>query len=95
VLHISILGSCSFFGGLSPPNPRGDGTGYQQTSISKTVWPNHASWDIGLLDAQQWLQHLTLDGISLNKFIQYTHCRAIQPFRLTLFLIKAWTTVIS
>jgi len=38
---------------LSPPKPRGDGTCYQQTSISKTVSPNHASWDIDLLDAQQ------------------------------------------
>jgi len=33
--------------------PRGDETGYQQTSVSKTVLPNHASWDIGRLDAQQ------------------------------------------
>jgi len=38
------------FGGI---NPRGDGTAYQQTSISKTVLPNHTRWDIGLLDAQQ------------------------------------------
>jgi len=35
---------------------------YQQTSISKSVLPNHASWGIGVLDAQQWLQRLTFDG---------------------------------
>jgi len=37
-----------------PTNPRGDGTGYHQTSISKTVLPNHVRWNIGLLDSQQW-----------------------------------------
>jgi len=47
---------------MSPPNPRGDGNGYQQTSISKTVLPNHASWDIGLLDTRQWLQRLMFNG---------------------------------
>jgi len=49
VLHISRIGS--LFGGLSP---RGDRTGEQQTSISKTVLPNHAKWVIGLIfNAQQ------------------------------------------
>ena len=33
--------------------------------------------------------------IAMNNFIQYTHCQALQPFRLTLFLIKALTTIIS
>ena len=33
--------------------------------------------------------------IVMNNFIQYTHCQAVQPFRLTLFLIKALTTIIS
>jgi len=42
VLHISRIGD--LFGGISP---HGDRTGEQQTSISKTVLPNHAKWDIG------------------------------------------------
>jgi len=42
VLHISRIGG--LFGELSPS---GDRTGEQQTSISKTVLPNHAKWDIG------------------------------------------------
>jgi len=53
MFHISILGSCSFLGGQAHQNPRGYGTDYQQTSTTKTVLPNHASWDIGLLYAQQ------------------------------------------
>jgi len=36
--------------GISPPNPHGNRTGYQQTSISKAVLPNHAMWDIGLFE---------------------------------------------
>jgi len=43
VLHISRIGG--LFWGLSP---RGDRTGWQQTSVSKPVLPNHARWDIGL-----------------------------------------------
>ena len=35
---------------------------YQQTYISKTVLASHARWDIGHLNAQQWLQRLTFDG---------------------------------
>jgi len=48
--------------GPSPPKPRGDWTGYQQTSISKTALPNHVRWDIDVLDAQQWLLRLTFVG---------------------------------
>ena len=33
--------------------------------------------------------------IAMKNFIQYTHCQAVQPFRLTLFLIKALSTIIS
>jgi len=33
--------------------------------------------------------------IAMNKFIQYTHYQAVQPFRLTHFLITALTTIIS
>ena len=33
--------------------------------------------------------------IAINNFIQYSHCQAVQPFRLTLFLIKGLTTIIS
>jgi len=33
--------------------------------------------------------------IAMNNFIQCTHCQAVQPFRLTHFLIKALTTFIS
>jgi len=32
--------------------------------------------------------------IAMNNFIQYTHCQAVQPYRLTLFLIKALTAII-
>jgi len=54
----------ALFGVLSPPNsPVATGLyGYQQTSISKILLPNHARWDIRLLDAQKWLQRLTFDG---------------------------------
>jgi len=38
--HIGKLGALSW-GLLSPPKPRGDWIGYHQTSISKTVLPNH------------------------------------------------------
>jgi len=44
VLHISRIGG--LFGGL---RARGDRTGDQQTSISKTVLPNHAKWDTDLI----------------------------------------------
>jgi len=33
--------------------------------------------------------------IVMNNFIQCSHCEAVQPFRLTLFLIKALITIIS
>jgi len=33
--------------------------------------------------------------IAMNNFIQYSHCQAVQPFRLTLLLIKVLTTIIS
>jgi len=33
--------------------------------------------------------------IAMNNFIQCSHCQAVQPFRQTLFLIKALTTIIS
>jgi len=33
--------------------------------------------------------------IAMNNFIQYTHSQGVQPFRLTLFLIKVLTTIIS
>ena len=32
--------------------------------------------------------------IAMNNFILCSHCQAVQPFRLTLFLIKALTTSI-
>jgi len=49
----------------------GGGTGYPQTSISKTLLPNHARWDIDVLNALQWLQRVTFDGglIALNSLI--------------------------
>jgi len=65
VFHISHWGDWSFVCRAKPTKAlHGDGTGYQQISISKTVLglPNHASRDIGLLNAQQWLQCLTFDG---------------------------------
>jgi len=33
--------------------------------------------------------------IAMNNFIQCSHCQPVQPFRLTLFLIKALTTIMS
>jgi len=33
--------------------------------------------------------------IALIKFIQYSHCQAVQPFLLTPFLTKALTTIVS
>jgi len=33
--------------------------------------------------------------IAMNNFIQCSHCQAVQPLRLTLFLIKALTTITS
>jgi len=38
---------------------------------------------------------LRLTVIAMNNFIQYTHCQAAQSFRLTLFLKKVFTTIIS
>ena len=32
--------------------------------------------------------------IAMNNFIQCSHCQSVHPFRLTLFLIKALTTII-
>jgi len=48
VFHLSRIGG--LFGRLSP---RGDRTGEQQTSISKTVLPSHARWDIGLFQCSE------------------------------------------
>ena len=49
-----IGGLGALYGGAKPTKaPRGDRYGYQQTSISKTVLPNHAKWDIGLFNVQQ------------------------------------------
>jgi len=62
VFHISHWRCWSFVCGAKP------GTGYQQPSISKTVLPNHARWDMGLLDAQQWLQSLSFDGNCVEQF---------------------------
>jgi len=54
VFHISIWWGVELgLGAKSTEVPRGDETGYQQTSIAKTVLPNHARWDIGLSTAQQ------------------------------------------
>jgi len=63
VIHISHWGDWSFvWGDKATKSPRGNGTGYQQPSISKTVLPNHARWGIGLMNIQQWLQRFTFDG---------------------------------
>jgi len=64
LFHISHWEAWVFVwgGGLNPPKSRGEWTGYHQTSISKTVLPKHVRWDIGILDAQQWLLRLTFDG---------------------------------
>jgi len=64
VLHISIWGLEALFGWAKPTKSRcaGNGTGYQQASISKTVLPNHTRWDIRLFTAQKRLQHLTFDS---------------------------------
>ena len=62
VSYFNFGGLAAFLGGWDHQSLRGDGTGYQQTSISKTVLPDHASWNIGLLDAQEWLQRFTFDG---------------------------------
>ena len=60
--HVSHWGAWSFVWGAKPTKaPRSDVTGYQQTSISKTVLPNQVKWDIDLLDAHQWLQPFTLE----------------------------------
>jgi len=32
--------------------------------------------------------------IGLNNFVHYNHCQVVQLFRLTPFIIKAFTTVI-
>jgi len=65
MFHISHWGLGALFGGVKTTKaakvPRSDGTGYQNTSITKTVLPNHARWDIGLLGDQQWLQRFTFD----------------------------------
>ena len=87
VSYFNFGGLVAFLGGLRPPNPRGDETGYQKMSVSKTVLPNHAGWDIGLLDAQQWLKRLTFDGYCDEELYSVHHCKAVQPFRLTLFLL--------
>jgi len=54
VSHITLGGLGTLFGwDKSTKAPRGNGTGYQQTSISTTVLSNHARWDIGHLNALQ------------------------------------------
>jgi len=68
------------FGGLSL---RGDGTGEQQTSISKTVLPNHAKWDIGLILMLSGDYNFLPSTVSeLNNFIQCSHCQVVQQFWL-------------
>jgi len=63
VIHISHWGDWSFvWGDKATISPRGNRTGYKQPSISKTVLPNHARWDISLVNFQQWLQRFTFDG---------------------------------
>jgi len=66
VLHIWRIGD--LFGGLSR---RGDRAGEQQTSISKTVLPHHAKWDIGLiLMLSGDYNFLPSTASELNNFIQ-------------------------
>ena len=69
--------------GLSPPSHRGNGTSGQQTSISKTVLPNHARWDISLFNTQQWLQRPTYDGNCVEQLyaVQLYNCFAQHPFQ--------------
>jgi len=99
VFHIAIFGELELFGGTKPTKaPCGDGTDYQQTSILKTVSPNHARWDIDLLDAQQWLQRLTFYSYcdeQLYSVQPASHCQVVQPFRLALFLLIALTIITS
>jgi len=64
------------FGGLSP---RGDRTGEQQTFISKTLLPNHAKWDIGLIFMLSGDYNFLPSTVSeLNNFIQYSHYQVSQ-----------------
>jgi len=76
IYSVSHWGAWSFVWGPKPTqDPRSNMTGYQQTSISKTVLPNQARWDIGLLDAQQWLQSVTIDGNCVEQLY------SLQPLR--------------
>ena len=76
MLHYSRIGG--LFGGLSP---RGDRTGEQHTSISKTVLPNHAKWDIGhILMLTGDYNCLSSTVSELNNFIQHSHCQVVQLF---------------
>jgi len=68
VFRISHLGAWSSVWEAKPIKaPSSDGIGYQQTSISKTILPHHARWDVGLLNAQPWLRRLgSLYSMKLN-----------------------------
>ena len=67
VSHFTLEGLELF---LRSKAPCGDGIGYQQPSISKTVLPNHARWDIGLLDARQWLQSHLSTSFTVSRNLQ-------------------------
>ena len=82
--HIGRLESL-FGGGISPPKPYGDCTGYHQTSISKTVLPKHVRWDIGILDAQQWLLRLTFDGNCVEQLYSAQPLPSCTTISITLF----------
>jgi len=86
LFHISHWEAWIFvWGALSPPKPRGDWTGYHQTSISKTVLPKHVRWDIGILDAQQWLLRLTFDGNYVEQLYSAQPLPSCTTISITLF----------
>jgi len=61
--------------------PRSDRSGKQQTSISKTVLPNHAKWDVGLMLMLSGDYNFLSSTVSeLNNFIRYNHCQIVQLF---------------
>jgi len=79
VLHISRIRG--LFGWL---RPRDDRTGEKQTFISKTVLPNHANWDVGLiLMLSGDYNFFSSSASELNNFIQYSHCQVVQLFWFT------------
>ena len=57
-IHIGEIGVLFCLEDKVTKIPRGDGTGSQQTSISKNALPNQVRWDF----SQQWLQRFTFDG---------------------------------